>query len=216
MNGKKTFTLILLIATIFSCQTNGKPKGFDNGKVENNIYNNSFFNFKVELSPEWIVQSKEQTENLAKAGKELVVGDDDNLKAIIKASEINSAYLLTVFQYEVGSAVSYNPGFTLVAENLKLVLGIKNGGDYLFEVRKLLKQSQIQYNQIDSEFEKVNIDNQEFYKMNLALNYAGLNMKQSYYSTVLNGFSINAIISFVTDEQKNELEKVLNSFKFDK
>ena len=216
MKGKKQLILLLLVTAFCSCQTNEKPKGFDYGKVENNIYSNSFFNFKIVLPSEWIVQSKEQTENLVEVGKDLVAGDDNNMKAIIKASEINSAYLLTVFQYEVGSAVEYNPSLMLIAENLKLAPGIKKGSDYLFQTRKLLKQSQIEYNNIDSEFEKVSIDNEEFYQMNLDLNHSGLNIKQSYFSTIRNGFSVNAIISFVTSEQKNELEKILNSLKFNK
>lgn len=216
MKGNKSFILVLLITVIFSCQTSEKPKGFDYGKVENNIYNNSFFNFKIELPSEWIVQSKEQTENLVEVGKKIVAGDDDNLKAVMKASEINSAYLLTVFKYELGSPVEYNPSLMLVAENLKLAPGIKKGNDYLFQARKLLEQSQIQYNNIDNEFEKVNFDHQEFYKMNLDMNHLGHNIKQSYYSTILNGFSVSAIISFVTDEQKKELEEILNSLKFNK
>lgn len=216
MRGKTNFILILFTAIICSCQTNQKPKYFDYGKVENNIYNNSFFGFKITLPPEWIIQSKEQTENMVKVGKELLTGDDNNLKATIKASEINSAFLLTLFQYEVGALVNYNPSLVLAAENLKLTPGIKNGSDYLFQTRKLLKQSQIQYNHIDNEFKKIKIDNHDFYNMNLNLDHTGINIKQNYYSIVRNGFSIIAIISFVTDEQKKELKKMLNSFEFEK
>ena len=213
---RRKFILILLIALITSCKTNEKPEGFDYGKVENNIYTNSFFDFKVTLPPQWVVQSQEQTEHLVEKGTDFIVGDNDNLKAVIKASEINSAYLLTVFQYEVASAVDYNPSIMLVAENLKLAPGIKTGSDYLFHTRKLLKQTQMQYNNIDGDFEKVMIDNQEFYKMNLDINHMGLNIKQSYYSTILNGFSVNAVISFVTEAQKDELDKIVYSIKFEK
>ena len=44
----------------------------------------------------------------------------------------------------------------------------------------------------------------------------GLNIKQVYYSTIQNGFSMSTIISFINDEQKNELEKVINSMTFNK
>lgn len=80
----------------------------------------------------------------------------------------------------------------------------------------MLKQSQIQYDYIDDEFKKEVINNQEFYLMNLSINYMGLNIKQVYYSTIQNGFSMNTIISFINDEQKNELEKVINSMTFNK
>ncbi|MCX6238486.1 MAG: hypothetical protein NTY07_13165 [Bacteroidia bacterium] len=104
----------------------------------------------------------------------------------------------------------------LVAENLKNAPGIKNGSDYLFQSRKLLKQSQIQYDYIDEEFKKEIIDNQEFYLMNCSINYMGLNIKQKYYSTIQNGFCLSVIISFIDDEQKNVLEKIINSMEFNK
>ncbi|MCH7774894.1 MAG: hypothetical protein IH784_10910 [Bacteroidetes bacterium] len=207
--------LFLTIITI-GCNSHDKPKDFDYGRVENSKYINSFFDFEITLPPDWVIQNKEQTENLAEVGKDLVAGDDKNMKAILKASEINSATLLAVFQYEVGAAVEYNPKFMIVAENLKNAPGIKTGSDYLFHSRKLLKQSQIQYDYIDDEFKKEVINNQEFYLMNLSINYMGLNIKQVYYSTIQNGFSMSTIISFINDEQKNELEKVINSMTFNK
>ena len=205
---------IILTVLTLSCSTNNKPENFDYGKVENNKYSNSFFEFSMDLPADWIVQTKEQTENLAKMGQELVAGDDKNIKAALKASEINSANLLAVFKYEVGAAVEYNPNFMLVAENLKNAPGIKTGSDYLFQSRKILKQSQVQYEHIDETFEKVIINNNEFYLMNAHLNYMGLSIKQVYYSTILNGFCLSAIISFIDDEQRKDLELILKSMEF--
>lgn len=210
--------LVFLVVLTFSCNSsgNGKPKDFDYGYVEDSNYINSFFGLELKLPSDWIVQTKEQTENLAKMGKDLVAGDDKTMKAVIKASEVNSANLLAVFKYEVGAAVNNNPNFMLVAENLQNAPGIKNGSDYLFQTRKLLKQSQILYDSIDEEFTKEIINNQEFYLMNCSINYMGLNIKQKYFSTIQNGFCLNAIISFVDDEQKNDLEKIISSIEFNK
>jgi hypothetical protein len=207
-----------LILTLFMtcCNQNGKPKNFDYGHTENNKYLNSFFGLGLTLPDNWIVQTKEQTENLSKKGKDLVAGDDKNLKAIINASEVNTANLLAVFQYEVGAAVDYNPSFMLVAENLNNAPGIKTGSDYLFQARKLLKQSQVQYSYIDEEF-KIEIKNsQEFYTMNCSIDYMGYKISQVYYSTIKDGFCLSAIISFINDEQKNNLEKIVNSMNFKK
>jgi hypothetical protein len=208
--------LLLMMVLTLSCNTNKKPKDFDYGRVENSKYLNSFFGLEVELPTEWIVQTKEQTENIAKMGKDLVAGDDKNMKAIINASEINSANLLAVFKYEVGSPVDYNPNLMLVAENLKSVPGIKTGSDYLFQSRKLLQQSQMKYDYIDEEFKKELINNQEYYLMNASIDYMGLTIKQVYYSTIQNGFCLSAIISFIDDEQKLELKNLINSMKFNK
>lgn len=208
--------LILLAVFTINCSNNGKPKDFDYGSVENGNYINSYFDFELKVPIDWVVQSQEQIDGISELGKELVAGDDKNMKAMLTAAEINSANLLAVFQYEVGSAVEYNPNFMLVAENLKNAPGIKTGGDYLFQTRKLIKQSQLQYEYIDETFKKEIIGTQEFYVMSLSINYMGLNIKQQYYSTIKNGFCISAIIAFVNDEQKNDLEKVISSIKFQK
>lgn len=207
-----------LILTLFmtNCKQNGKPKDFDYGHIENNKYLNSFFGFELTFPDNWIVQSKEQTEELTKMGKDLVSGENKTLKAAINVSEVNSANLLAVFQYEVGAAVEYNPSFMLLAENLKNAPGTKTGSDYLFQVRKLLRLSQVQYSYIDDEFKKEIISNQEFYTMNCSIDYMGFKINQTYYSTIKDGFCLSAIISFINDEQKNNLEKIVNSMNFKK
>ncbi|GAO29652.1 hypothetical protein JCM15548_11864 [Geofilum rubicundum JCM 15548] len=199
---------------ITSCTSSGKPKDFDYGHAQNNKYLNSFFGLEVSLPEDWVVQSKEQFEDIAKLGKDIAVGDDENLKAVVEASEVNSANLLAVFKYEMGAPVDYNPSFMLVAENLKNAPGVKNGGDYLFQTRKLLKLSQIQYDHIDEAFTREMINNQEFYHMNCTINYMGFIIHQKYYSTIQNGFCLSAIISFVDEEQRNDLEQVVNAMVF--
>lgn len=208
--------LAILTTLLISCNQFNKTKDFDYGKVENGKYLNSFFGFEVTLPSDWIVQTKEQTDELSESGKDIIAGDNKNTKAILNASEINSANLLAMFKYEKGAAVDFNPNFIIVAENLKKAPGIKNGGDYLFQTRKLLKQSQLQYDSLDEKFKKEIINNQEFYVMNASIKYMETNIKQSYYSTLENGFCISAIMSYVDDEQKTELEKVFNSMKFGK
>lgn len=210
------FGIILFAIAAISCKTQNKPIDFDYGHVEKSKYVNSYFNFEIAIPTDWIVQTKEQMDNLTKTGSELIAGDDSKLKAAVKASEINTANLLAVYQYERGSAVAYNPSFMIVAENIINSPGIKTGSDYLFQSRRLLEQSQFKYDYLDKEFEKEIINGTEFYKMNAEINYMGLNMKQIYYSTIVNGFSFNVIISFVNDQQKLDLLKSINSMKFEK
>jgi hypothetical protein len=217
MKAKVTLIGFLILTIIITnCNQKGKPKNFDYGHAENNKYLNSFFGLELTFPDNWIVQTKEQTENLSKMGKEVIAGDDKNLKAALSASEVNSANLLAVFQYEVGSAVEYNPSFMLVAENISNAPGIKTGSDYLFQARKLLKQSQVQYSYIDDEFKKEIINNQEFYTMNCSIDYMGYKINQVYYSTIREGFCLSTIISFINDEQKNNLERIINSMNFEK
>ena len=205
---------LFLTITALGCQAQNKPIDFDYGHVENNKYVNSYFDFEITIPTDWSVQTKEQMDNLLKTGVELVAGNDSKLKYIAKVSEINLANLLAVYQYERGFAVGYNPSLMLAADNLTKTPGIKTGSDYLFEARKLLEISQFEYDYIEEEFTKEIINGTEFYKMNTEVNYRGLNIKQIYYSTIVDIFSFNIVITFINDQQKLDLLKSINSMKF--
>lgn len=212
----KTFGFILIIFMSSSYNSNSQPDNFDYGHVENGIYQNDYFYFNIKLPVDWVVQSKEQTDNIANTGKKLFAGDDENMKAVIKAYEINIANLLDVFQYELGSAVEYNPNIMIVAESVKNIPGIKNGSDYLFQARRMIQQGQFKYDYLSEKFDNETINETDFYKMDARLNYMGLEIKQMYYSTVLKGFSFNVIISYISDEQKEILLESVNSMVFKK
>lgn len=212
----KILTIILFATIAANCFSQSKLVDFDYGRIENSTYLNSYFNFEIAIPADWIVQNKEQMESLKKAGTDLVVGDNTNLKAAFKATEINSANLLFVYQYERGAAVEYNPSFLMVAENIKDFPGIKTGSDYLFQARRLMEQAQIKYDYLDTEFVKESIDGVDFYKMNAEIVYMGIGIKQIYYASILKGFSLTVIISFTNDEQKNNLLTAINSMKFNK
>jgi hypothetical protein len=196
------------------CSDQDKPKNFDYGHVENGKYVNSYFNFEITLPTGWFVQTKEQMDEMTNSGQDLIAGDDSKMKAVFEASKVNVANLLSVFQFEQGAPVEYNPCFSLVAENIKKFPGIKTGSDYLFQTRKILEQSQIKYDHIDKEFSKEVINGTDFYKMNAEIEYTGLNIKQIYYSAIIKGFSFNLIISYINDQQEQDLLKAVNSMKF--
>ena len=203
------FTIFLF----FGCSEK-KDNSFDYGHVENNTYYNSYFDFEIDLIPEWHIQSREQTERIANMGKNIAAGEDSTMQAALKASEIKTANLLAAFQHELGAPVNYNPNIMIIAENLVDSPGVKNGSDYLFHAKKLLKNSQIKYDYISEKFTKEKINNTDFHTMETNLNYMGLKIKQKYYSTVNNDFSFNVTISYVNDSQKAELMKMVNSMKF--
>lgn len=209
-------TLCLLITAIILSNYNsyGQSDNFDYGHIENGIYTNNYFNLKIILPANWVVQSKEQTESILDKGKKLLAGDDKKMSAIIKASEINSANLIAVFQYKLGSAVKYNPSIMIIAENIKNSPGIKNGSDYLFHTRRIMEQGQFKYDFLSKNFRKENIHDIDFYKMDARLTYMGIDIKQVYYSTVLKEFSFNVVISYITDVQKDILIQSINSISF--
>lgn len=210
---RKIIYLIISVVTL-SCTNQEKrlPDNFDFGEIKSGSYKNDYFNMEILFNPDWVVQDKQQMNNLIEKGGDLLTGEDGNLKAVIKASRVNTAYLLSVFKHEVGSAVEYNPSFMVVAENIKNSPGIKNGSDYLFHAKKLLEQSQMSY-YFEKEFYKKTIGKSKFYIMEAKLDYMNQTIIQDYISTVTNGFSLSFIVSYTTKEQKNELYKIINKIK---
>ena len=205
---------LLGVLLLTSCISGGKPNDFDYGKVENGIYSNSFFNCELTLPENWVVQSNEQIQGMMQTGEDLFVGDDENMRRAIKASEINSAVLVVAFEYELGSAVEYNPNIVITVENLRNAPGVKSGKDYLFHSQKLLSQSNMRYDHIDEDFEEEKIGGAIFYKMGASIGIGDIEVYQTYYSTILNGFSFSIIISHAFEEQREELLNSVSSLKF--
>ena len=146
-------------------------------------------------------------------GAQAVAKDDEMLQKAIKASEVNTVNLLTVFEHEPGAAVDFNPNYMLIAENLKNFPGIKSGKEYLFHSRKILVNANIPYTHIDEEFEKEIVGGFEFYKLNASAEFAGIPVHQLYMACVRDGFVICFISSYSDDMQKETLEKIKNSIK---
>ena len=201
----------ILILPVFSwSQENYLPENFDLGSTEDTTYKNVYFDMEVSFHANWVVQNQESINYLVEQGTEIIVNDDEQLKSIVKASKVNSAYLFTVFKYELGSAVDYNPSFLTVAENTINFPGIKSGKDYLFHARKLLERSQVGYSFAD-EIKEIQLGKANFHIMKTELAYMNLNIIQEYVSTVVRGFSLSFILSYTNEKQRSELYEILES-----
>ncbi|MDD2983702.1 MAG: hypothetical protein PHQ74_09965 [Crocinitomicaceae bacterium] len=185
---------------------------FDYGSVKNGIYKNSFFDLEVTFDPEWAVQNQQQVDQLLELGEEMIVGDNADLKRVIKASKINVSNLLTVYKYELGSAVDFNPSFMLTVENTQLVPGIKNGKDYLFHAKKLLSKLEMKY-VFDKDVYEKKIGKTTFHVLEAKIDFMDLKIKQDYIVTIKNGFSVIFIASYKTKAEKKEVYKVINNIK---
>ncbi|WP_027418512.1 hypothetical protein [Crocinitomix catalasitica] len=204
----------LLSVLLLACNTREIPENFDYGRVEGNVYSNDFFAFEMNVPKGWAVQSKEEMDKLSSAGGELMAGDDEDYKKELKAAEINSATLLSVFEHEVGTNVDYNPNFIVMTENINGAVGVTDGAGYLDATKVQMERGQVKYDIISGDYQEVNLGGTDFHKMDAAITYAGITINQTFYSSIINGFAFNVIISYVTDEQKAVLEKVLDGMRF--
>ncbi|CAL2074790.1 hypothetical protein [Tenacibaculum sp. 190524A02b] len=211
---KNIVSIIITVTLLYNCKSEKKPQKFDYGKVTGNMYTNSFFDFEVKIPEGWAVQSQEQTQKLAEKGAELAAGDDEYLKSAVKSAEVDSANLLVVYEYELGTEVTYNPNFMLLAENLKNTPEVKNPGEYLLHAKKLLQRSAIEYHFEEDEFEKEIISGETFYTMRCSIKYLGTEIKQKYYCVFKKGFCLSIIVSYLDAYQKRKLEAIVTESKF--
>lgn len=220
---KKTIIHLFIHLLIFSSGfAQGKPplqeqsaaEIFDYGTLANGMYTNSFFDLEVTFNPEWFVQSQQQVDKLNEMGENILVGDDNDLKRVIEASKVNVSNLLTVYKYELGSAIDFNPSFFITVENTAFAPGIKTGKDYLYHAKKLLSNLEVKYIFDKAIYEK-KIGKVLCHVLEAEIQFMEMTIKQDYIVTVKNGFTMIFAISYIDKAQKKELYKVINNIKMD-
>jgi len=206
---KKIIGSIFIGILLTNCATSEKPKNFDYGEITANVYSNNFFNFKIKIPTDWVILKQSQQTSLLEKGNNVPREEET-----VKASEINMANLLNVFQYEIGSEVNFNPSIIIYAENNNNKPEIiRTGDEYLNQAKKALMQTQLRYEYISEKTEKEIIDNTHFYKIETHTLTAKDSIKQRYYATVINGFSLLIIITYTTEEQEKILLEAIHSIK---
>ena len=210
-------SLFFLFAIILvSCNNSNKiPENFDYGKVENGIYQNSFFDLELPIPANWNVESREQMDKIGEEGRKIIGEHNKQLSEKIKADEVNSATLLSVFKFKEDSVTGqYNPSFGMIAENLGRSSGIRTSKGYLEKVKSLMQQSGIPYH-FAPDITTEKLGNKEFSLLSLTATYkSNIDVDQLYYCCIENGFALSVIASYGNDDQRKELINILSHIQF--
>ncbi len=212
----KLLTCFLSAIVLLACnQPESIPEDFDYGKIENGVYRNEYFKFTIPVPESWELQSKEQIEEIRKRGREIVAERNKDLAERVRASEVRSATLLTIFRYPPDSAQEgFNPSLILLAENIKGGKNIKKGADYLEQAKSHMLQSGMGF-KISPEYASEKLGGRNFDLMETKNNYDGMeDVTQLYYATIDGDFALVALISFTTAEHEAELKEILHKIKF--
>lgn len=213
---KKVGTVLVLFiaAMMFSIGCGKKAADeIDFGAVKDSIYQNEYFGLTVDLPRDWSVLDQEARQRLMERGGTIISGDDKNLKAALKASEMTTVNLFAAFKHPVGSPVSSNPSIMCVAELVREIPGIKKGADYLFHAKRVLESGPLQVT-FPKEISTESIGGQEFDVMHMEMPYAGRTIQQKYYAAIMKGYALAFIVSFTTDEEEAALENILKTAAF--
>ena len=211
MNPARLTRLLLTMSVALSAGCGKKAsEEIDFGSVTNSVYRNEYFGLTVTLPSEWSVQDNEARQQMMQTGREVIAGDDRNLKAAVKASEMKTVNLFAAFKHPVGTPVPYNPAIACVAERVRQMPGIKRGKDYLFHARKLLEAGQLSVS-FPSEISAESVGGRDFDVMPVDMSMAGMTIRQKYYPTILKGYALSFVLCFTTDEDESALQDILKT-----
>jgi len=209
----KVFFVLLSLVLLSSCSDNSTPIPSD-GNFNRSVYENSFFQFEIELPDGWYIASKEMMDAVTGAGSEEAVGDDKNEKADFKAAQKKFYNLFQVFRSQPGApAETYNNNISCVAEIVSHLPGITSGKDYIYHLKKLLQSGRVSII-FDKDIPKLNFGGNDFYRLNTSISLTGYKIHQEYFVTLINGYILAFITNYSGSEQHGTIDNCINSLHF--
>ena len=210
MTKPNPFFYLLLLLSFASCSNDNIQENFDYGNVINNKYQNLFFDFEMDIPDNWNAVVQNQEDDQLEQDQE-----NDKSEEIVRVTEIDLANLIMIFKYKDGSDVEFNPSIIVVAERINNPSTVQTEADYLKASADYLKKSKTHYDHIDDSFEKIEINGSTFSIMNVFSNAPTLKIEQNHYTLIKNGFALTFILNSSNNEQKTELEKIIQSVNFE-
>jgi hypothetical protein len=207
-----TVQIITLAGLLIGC---GKKAGdeIDFGTFSNSAYTNGYFGFAVTIPVDWSIQDQEAQQRIMKLGEKMMAGDDKNLKAVLKASELQIVNLFAAYKYPQGTPVTNNPAVIALAERVSQLPGIKRGKDYLFHARQMLESGQMQVS-FPREIYTKQLGEIDFDVMDLELYVRGITVKEKYYVAIIKGYALCVILAYTGEKEELSQQEFLDSITF--
>ena len=208
----KFFLVASIALLVLGCEKR-VPTEIDYGQIDNRLYRNDYFNMTVKIPENWVVQSQATQKDLMNLGKELIAGEDEGLKNILKLSEQNQINLFVFLKYEMGSPVPFNPSIASLADKVAQYPGIKRGSDYLYHVKNSLKASPMNFDFPDDIYTRP-VSNISFDIMPAILTIGEKTVKQEYYAARIKDYVLGMVLTYTSEEELAELLEIVNNISF--
>jgi len=178
---------------------------FDRGRLEADVYSNDFFDLSLELPKGWVVLSRDEIDAIMNLGKEVLESEDSTLVESLESSEVVS--LMGIFKYPRDSKVTVNPSMLISAESIHPSSGIRDGQDYLEKSKAVLLETGLAYDFEDVTTLKYDGQTYGFLKANIDMGEVVI--RQSFYALFREGYVVNIIMTYTTEDGMVELRSVL-------
>ena len=208
----KNWPALFLLICLSTCHGSVKnvPDDFELGIAQNGIYSNQYFGFEIKYDTSWKVHSRETLQNVSDLSREYLDKRDQNLKSVFDAAEVKTARLFGLSQFEFGSIQGLNPSLMITVENVQNSTKIKTEKDYLKAARQTMIDAQMDF-RISQEVHEKHIGNLDCYAVEMTIDYPFKGITQEYYISLKRGFALGFIITYINQEQKEELHKMIES-----
>jgi hypothetical protein len=114
----------------------------DDGKVTGNLYESSYFGFRVSFPKGWSAHGPQTSKRVMELGKSSLTDKKVVSNASAEEAQKRTFNLLTVFERPLGTpGAKPNRALMVIAEDVSSSPGIKTGADYLLNAQALLQKA---------------------------------------------------------------------------
>lgn len=219
-NSKISFTLfIFLLFFACSCATHQKTEGFNK---ENGKYYNSKINFEIDIPKDWYVLSTQQIDTMLTTMQNKMIEDSLMSKEEIEDS---ATFAFIGFKSRPNIIVEENPNITIVINNeekipnIQIVVGnienetdIKTESDYIADIELGRSPSKLNPSYISKKI----FSGRDFYYLNILEQEDKNVATNKRYTILVDKFALSITVSYFNEEQKKEVEEILETMKFEK
>lgn len=208
------FLLLLVMVLVSGCNLPVNNNADRMGKMNGTTYTNDYFGLTFKVPSDWVIATEKEKDELIKNTNAALAGNDANLKSQLDYAMVRVLYLVMVSKYPMNSSTN-NPNLQCYAENLSMISGginIKSGREYLSASVEQMKAMGAPYTFSDITSEE--LGGVQFDLLITSGSANGMTFKQKFYSTVMNGYAMNFVITYTNDEDFEVLDDMLKSVEF--
>src|ERR1044072_680865 len=201
-------TIVFLLLLCFCAKAQTEPAG---GSAKDGVYTNSFFGFTFKCPQDWVVHGEATNERIRELGKEKIA-ESGTSRASVEVALKNTYQLLTVFRHAIGTpGITFNPAILVMAEKVSHAPGIKNGSDYLLNLRPLLTKAGNQVLLKDPK--EYQFGGSQFFRDNYGVVANGFNLVQTHFVTIRNGYALVFIFMAEDEKSVDEMTKAMETLE---
>lgn len=190
--------------------------GIDSGTIENSVYKNRYFGFKLTLPEGWSPLDQNTQEEMEKVAGKLIAANQKGLDAMINASSKDAVNMFTVFKHPLGTPVPFNPSVMCMAQKVNHFPGIKKGSDYLYHLKTVLDT--LDFGPISVEYsgstDTEELGGVDFDVFDLRVQFGITVITQKFYARVMKGYVLSYVVTYQTWDEMDELDNCLGTVRF--